>query len=141
MEQPLVDELSNRKIIQYSAAIASGGTVGRVLSAVVDELVGDDEQPASTATTGATKGMGGRVLSSSEQGEFEAFGQRAQRAGLEENPNRTGSWGKYDSNGKFQESARIDVAESGKPGWRGKTHVHVAGEKTHLPTTTRIPGE
>jgi hypothetical protein len=84
--------------------------------------------------------MDGRILSWDEQAEFDAFGTRAKSAGLEENPNRTGSWGKI-VNGKFKEIARIDVAETGKPGWRGQTHMHINGGKEHLPLTTEIPGE
>jgi RHS repeat-associated protein len=68
------------------------------------------------------------------------FGARAKGAGLVENPNRAGSWGKVEG-GKFVETARIDVGEAGKPGFRGETHVHIEGQKGHLPPSTKIPGE
>jgi hypothetical protein len=88
-----------------------------------------------------TVGLGGRVLSPAEQTEFDNFAQRAQSAGLQENPSRTGSWGKIDANGKFQEVVRIDVGEPGQPGMRGVTHMHIDGQSDHLPMTTSIPGE
>jgi RHS repeat-associated protein len=89
----------------------------------------------------ATRGWGGRLLTETEQAEFDAFAKRAQSAGLQENPGRTGSWGKFDASGKFQEVARIDVGEPGQPGMRGETHIHVDGQGDHLPITTKIPGE
>ena len=88
----------------------------------------------------ATKGLGGRVLTAAEKAEFSEFARRAIEQGLVENPNRTGSWGKV-VNGKFQEITRIDVGEAGKPGARGKTHIHIEGEKGHLDPSTKIPGE
>jgi hypothetical protein len=91
-------------------------------------------------TSFPTKGMGGRTLSAAEQAEFEAFAQRTKNLGLVENPNRTGSWGKM-VGGKFKEVTRIDVAEAGKPGFRGKTHIHIDGTKGHLDPTTPLPGE
>jgi RHS repeat-associated protein len=54
-------------------------------------------------------------------------------SGLQENPNRPGSWGKYDDNGKFREYWRYDKGDPGKPGWRGKDHTHHYGDKKHLP--------
>lgn len=98
-------------------------------------------KPASVLPFGATRGMRGRVLTPAEQAEFDAFAARARNAGLQENPYRTGSWGKFDANGKFQEVTRIDVGEVGQPGWRGNTHMHVTGQDGHLPLTTPIPGE
>jgi hypothetical protein len=59
---------------------------------------------------------------------------------LVENVNRTGSWGRI-VDGKFKEVARIDLAELGKPGWGGKTHIHIDGNKDHLPLSTTLPGE
>jgi RHS repeat-associated protein len=89
-----------------------------------------------------TKGMQGRKLSNVEKAEFDSFADRARSSGLTENTNRTGSWGKVDpGTGKFKEVTRIDVAEAGKPGWRGKTHMHVEGQDGHLPLDTKIPGE
>ncbi len=90
--------------------------------------------------TPATVGLRGRVLSAAEQAEFTKFGARARRLGLGENPHRTGSWGQS-IKGKFQEVTRIDVAEPGKPGWRGKTHVHIEGKPGHLDPNTKLPGE
>ncbi|MEO8550186.1 MAG: RHS repeat-associated core domain-containing protein, partial [Kofleriaceae bacterium] len=87
-----------------------------------------------------TKGMGGRVLTASEQAEFAAQAEKATAAGLVENPSRTGSWGKM-VNGKFKEVQRMDVGEEGEAGWGGKTHVHNSGEKTHLPPETPIPDD
>lgn len=92
-----------------------------------------------------TKGMKGRKLTDAEKKEFDAFGDRAKKLGLIENPNRTGEWGKM-VDGKFQRVTRIDVAEPGKPGWRGKTHIHVYDDKgeggeDHLDPKTPIPGE
>jgi RHS repeat-associated protein len=89
----------------------------------------------------ATKGMGGRLLTEAEQAEFSAFADRARSVGLQESPYRTGSWGVFDANGEFTEVTRIDVGDLGQPGWRGQTHVHIAGQDDHLPLTTRIPGE
>jgi hypothetical protein len=57
-----------------------------------------------------------------------------------ENPYRAGSWGEF-VGGKFREIARIDVAEEGKSGWRGKTHIHIDGQKGHLNSVTKLPGE
>lgn len=88
-----------------------------------------------------TRGMGGRALSQSQQAEFDAFGARAKSAGLVENPNRTGSWGRIGESGKYEEVARIDVGEPGAPGWGGKTHIHIDGGEDHLPLDTPIPGE
>jgi hypothetical protein len=103
-----------------------------------------DSQTDKTAEGGGrntpAKGLGGRTLSHAEQAEFDAFEQRAKTTGLTENAFRTGSWGKI-VDGKFQEMARIDVAESGKPGWRGKTHIHISGQKGHLDPSTKLPGE
>ncbi|MGD0189132.1 MAG: hypothetical protein ABSD74_00155 [Rhizomicrobium sp.] len=90
----------------------------------------------------STNGMGGRKLTAQERAEFDAFADRAETAGLVENPSRTGSWGKVGPDGKFHEVARIDVGEAGKPGWRGETHVHIDGtEGDHLPADAKIPGE
>jgi hypothetical protein len=85
-------------------------------------------------------GLGGRVLTAAEQAEFDAFEKRCQALGLMENPHRTGSWGTI-VGGKFQEVARIDVGESGKPGWRGQTHIHIQGIADHLDPATPLPGE
>jgi hypothetical protein len=92
-----------------------------------------------------TKGMKGRKLTDAEKKEFDDFGERAKKQGLTENPNRTGEWGKM-VDGKFQRVTRIDVAEPGKPGWRGKTHIHIYDDKgeggeDHLDPKTPIPGE
>jgi hypothetical protein len=87
-----------------------------------------------------TVGMGGRVLSPAEEAEFDAFAKRASALGLVENPYRTGSWGRTVS-GKFQEVARMDLGEPGKPGWRGRTHIHIHGAKDHLDPATKLPGE
>lgn len=84
--------------------------------------------------------MGGRVLTAAEQAEFEAFATRARAQGLVESPYRTGVWGKMEG-GKFKESLRIDVGEAGKPGFRGKTHIHMEGGGEHLPPETKVPGE
>jgi RHS repeat-associated protein len=57
--------------------------------------------------------------------------------GYVENPNRPGSWGKYDGpNGKFREYYRVDTGQPGQPGWGGKTHIHLYSGKTHLPANT-----
>jgi hypothetical protein len=88
----------------------------------------------------ATRGMGGRLLTLTEKAHFDAFAQRAMDLGWLENPNRTGSWGRI-VNGRFQELARIDVAEAGAAGWRGRTHIHVTGQQGHLPLNTPLPGE
>lgn len=57
--------------------------------------------------------------------------------GFIENPNRPGSWGMIDPNtGKYREYWRYDKAEPGKPGWRGKDHVHHYGGKEHLDPST-----
>jgi len=62
--------------------------------------------------------------------------------GLVENPNRPGSWGKYDGkNGKFREYWRRDKGIPGKPGWGGKDHDHHYGGKTHLPPDTPFDPE
>ncbi len=90
---------------------------------------------------GATRGMDGRVLGESEVGEFNSFAERTRAAGLTENPNRTGDWGRVGDNGKFKSVVRIDVGEPGKSGESGRTHLHIAGEKEHLPLTTKFPGE
>lgn len=90
--------------------------------------------------TASTRGLGGRILSAAERAEFNGFGDRANVLGLIQNPNRTGSWGRI-VNGRDQEVARVDVAEIGKAGWRGQTHMHLAGQRGHLPLTTRLPGE
>lgn len=82
-----------------------------------------------------------RLLSPHEQAEFDDFARRALAVGLTENPYRGGSWGRYDGSGKFREVARIDVAEPGRPGWRGRTHIHINGGIDHLDPTTKIPGE
>lgn len=86
-----------------------------------------------------TRGMGGRILTAAERAEFEAFAARARASGLIENPRRTGSWGRYNADGDFVEVGRIDVGDAGRPGWRGKTHVHVGGGKEHLDPTTPLP--
>lgn len=57
--------------------------------------------------------------------------------GFVENPNRPGSWGKIDpATGKYREYWRYDKAEPGKPGWRGKDHVHHYGGSAHLDPNT-----
>jgi RHS repeat-associated protein len=56
--------------------------------------------------------------------------------GLEENPNREGSWGKRDGSGKFREVIRFDRGTPGKPGAGGKDHEHHNGGKAHLPPNT-----
>lgn len=85
--------------------------------------------------------MPGRNLSADEWAEFDAFGKRARDAGLVENPNRTGSWGRISPDGRFEEVARIDVGEAGLPGFRGKSHVSIEGVGTHLPVDTKLPGQ
>ena len=87
-----------------------------------------------------TVGLGGRVLTSAEEAEFDSFAQRCQALGLVENRHRTGSWGTM-VNGTFEEVARVDVAEPGKPGWRGQTHIHLHGGADHLDPATKLPGE
>lgn len=94
----------------------------------------------SGPSPGATVGLGGRILSAAEQAAFDAFAARARALGWIENPHRTGSWGRL-VGGRFQELGRIDVAEAGKPGWRGRTHIHITGQSGHLDPTTRLPGE
>jgi hypothetical protein len=58
--------------------------------------------------------------------------------GFIENPNRPGSWGRFDGpicrgNHTFREYWRYDQPEPGQPGWRGKDHVHHYGGHEHLP--------
>jgi len=88
----------------------------------------------------STRGMNGRILSVAEQAEFAGFGRRAQRLGFIESPFRTGSWGRMEGN-TYHEVTRIDVAEVGKPGWRGQTHIHIEGNPSHLDPLTPLPGE
>ena len=109
--------------------------------AIPREVVVPRRTAPPSETFFATRGMGGRILSRSEQAEFEAFANRARSAGLQESSYRTGSWGRLDRNGRYQEVARIDVGDPGEPGWRGRTHVHVSGQTGHLPTEVKIPGE
>ena len=87
-----------------------------------------------------TVGLGSRVLSPAEEQEFQSFATRCKALGLIENPHRTGSWGRI-VGGRFQEVARIDLGEYGKPGWRGRTHIHLNGAKDHLDPATKLPGE
>ncbi|GEM_PF-6097681 len=62
--------------------------------------------------------------------------------GLVENPNHIGSYGKHDGpNNRFREYWRLDKGEPGKPGWRGKDHVHHYGGKEHLATDTPFDPE
>lgn len=102
-----------------------------------DDVV-DAARAAERART--TKGMKGRTLNPIEVDEFDVFAARARQLGWTENPHRTGSWGTIE-NGKFRERGRIDVAEDGKPGYRGKTHIHIDGEDNHLDKGTPLPGE
>ena len=129
----------------FATSVAIGAGIGAItagIGGVIARRAGQDvEDAAENAGVAATRGMGGRVLSPAEQAEFDSFAQRAQSAGLQENPYRTGSWGTVDANGKFQEVTRVDVGEAGQPGWRGQTHMHVTGQDGHLPLTTPIPGE
>jgi hypothetical protein len=58
---------------------------------------------------------------------------------LIENPNRPGSYGVIDANGKFQEIVRIDQGTlSGKNG-PTKSHFHLNGSKEHIFDTNRWP--
>jgi len=88
----------------------------------------------------ATVGLAGRALSVTEAAAFDAFAARVRPLGWVENPFRTGSWGEVVA-GKFRELGRIDVAEVGKPGWRGRTHIHITGQAGHLDPLTPLPGE
>ncbi len=90
--------------------------------------------------TAPARGLKGRILNMVERAQFNAFGDRANALGLIQNPGRTGSWGRI-VNGRYREIARIDVGEIGIPGWRGQTHIHLTGQRGHLPLTTRLPGE
>ncbi len=101
---------------------------------------GASRKAGAGQTADAVRGLGGRILSVAEKAEFEDFAARAQKLGLTQNPSRTGSWGKI-VDGKWKEIARIDVAEAGKPGFRGKTHIHILGIGDHLPPNTPLPGE
>lgn len=56
--------------------------------------------------------------------------------GLRPNPFRPGSWGRFGPGGKFKELWRADKGRPGAPGWRGIDHLHLNGEKTHLPLET-----
>jgi RHS repeat-associated protein len=57
--------------------------------------------------------------------------------GLRPNPFRPGSWGRLGQGGKpFKELWRLDKGKPGAPGWRGIDHIHLNGEKTHLPIET-----
>lgn len=85
--------------------------------------------------------MHGRRLTDEELIEFQTFGKRAKEAGLMENEHHTGSWGVFDENNTFREVARIDVAEVGMPGYRGKKHIHLCDQPgKHLPPSTLLPG-
>jgi hypothetical protein len=88
----------------------------------------------------AAEGQGAAAVEGTAA-EIEAFAERARRLGLTENPNRPGSWGRYLENGKFKEAARIDPGIPGALGWGGKTHIHIDGQKPHLPLDTPLPGE
>jgi hypothetical protein len=105
------------------------------------EVSSKGSEPLRAGEKGQARGLGGRVLTTAEQDQFATFGERAKAAGLTENPNRTGSWGRIGENGKFQEITRIDVGETGKPGFRGETHTHIEGQDGHLDPNTKIPGE
>ncbi|MEW6618527.1 MAG: RHS repeat-associated core domain-containing protein [bacterium] len=59
--------------------------------------------------------------------------------GFVENPDRKGSWGKYED-GKFKEKWRFDKGDPTKPGWRGKDHLHFDKKKKHYPPDTPYPG-
>jgi RHS repeat-associated protein len=116
---------------------ASNGTLYESASVTMDGFL----LACGLAVLSGAVGIGGRTLSPAEQGEFDAFAQRARSVGLQENAKRTGSWGTIDANGKFQEVCRVDVGEAGKPGFRGQTHIHISGQDGHLPLTTKLPGE
>ena len=128
---------NQKALAEFEATLEGMGANGK---AALAEAKIDYAAIQAPVTEIPTRGMGGRMLSAVEQGEFTAFGQRAQRVGLIENPNRTGSWGRI-TDGKFQEITRIDVAEAGKPGWRGQTHIHIEGQQGHLNPNTPLPGE
>jgi hypothetical protein len=98
------------------------------------------QTPGNEVSGRATVGLAGRVLSAAEATAFDAFGARARALGWVESPFRTGSWGELVA-GKFRELGRIDVAEAGKPGWRGRTHIHITGQPGHLAPVTPLPGE
>jgi RHS repeat-associated protein len=57
--------------------------------------------------------------------------------GWPQNPFRPGSFGRINPNtGKFEELWRFDQGKPGKPGWGGIDHLHLGGEKPHLPLDT-----
>lgn len=118
-----------------------GGPRAPPLSTVQMSSGRETTSTPTPAITHPTRGMGGRMLSASEKSEFDAFARRAQNAGLKESPFRTGSWGRFDAQGTYREATRIDVGEVGQVGWRGQTHMHIAGSGDHLPLITKIPGE
>jgi hypothetical protein len=145
----VVGQIGGPKAQQIEEAVVDGaGLAGAVKTALARATRPPplaDSPPGTTAANAAenagARGLGGRVLTAAEQDEFATFGKRARATGLTENPNRTGSWGKIGENGKFKEVTRVDVGEAGKPGYRGKTHIHVEGEDGHLDMNTKIPGE
>ena len=71
---------------------------------------------------------------------MQAFARRARKLGLTENRHRRGSWGRTDADGNFREVARIDPGIPGGRGFKAKTHIHINGQKVHLPSTP-LPGE
>jgi RHS repeat-associated protein len=125
--------------VLYFAGAAGASTEGEAMVAAGCSGAACSKSPKPMPGV-PTVGMMGRLLTRSESAEFAAFGLRARRLGMVENPSRTGSWGQYQG-GRFREVVRIDVGERGKPGFRGKTHVHVDGGAEHLPSTVRLPGE
>jgi len=135
-------------VVTGGAANVAAGLAGLMSSGSGPSTPRQPPQEAAPAAreaggnrSASTKGMGGRTLSPQENAAFDSFGKRAASVGLKPSPYRTGSWGKFDSAGKYQEVTRIDVAEAGQPGWRGQTHMHIEGVDSHLPLTTKFPGE
>ena len=52
------------------------------------------------------------------------------------NPARPGGFGRIGPDGKFQELWRFDPGKPGAPGWRGIDHLHLNGQRPHLPIDT-----
>jgi hypothetical protein len=102
-------------------AIGSGGGSIALNDAMIKSLVA-----SGVITVAVAQKLKPAMMKSNETSATNTSSQNKPPKDLVENPNRKGSFGKFE-NGKFKEYWRFDKGTPGSPGWRGKDHIHIDG--------------
>lgn len=117
-----------------AATILGAGVMvaGIVLAMPANSIISEEEERA--ALSEAANKAAEESLQTDESAEETEDVPMSPPEGTVENPDRPGSWGVYDENGKFREGWRLDRGRPEiKRGHGSVDHIHIDGSKNWTP--------